>query len=115
MPPLPFESFHVYELRPGLPDQFVVSITSATYVSRLETQQITVVPLRDFRISYDHPLLVIVDPSTNPGVETIRPLAAYISAVQSLLSEALIPFSKGEVSEEVRKEMKLKLNGWLDL
>lgn len=115
MPPLPFESFHIYELKKGSPDQFVVSITSSNYVSSYDTKQLTVVPLREFRITYDHPLLVIVDPITNPDIELFRPLAAYISAVQSLPSSFIIPFSQGQVSEDVKKEMKRKLNGWLDL
>ncbi|TXF87688.1 hypothetical protein FUA23_17920 [Neolewinella aurantiaca] len=117
MPPLPFKSFHIYEARPksNLPDQFVISITSATYVSRQETSFLTVVPLREFQITYDHPLIVIVDPAANRDIELVRPLAAYVSSIQSIPSHLYIPHSQGEISEVVKKELKKKLNGWLDL
>lgn len=117
MPPLPFKSYHVYETIPGspLPDHFFISITSATYVSRQEIQQITVVPLRDSKITFEHPLFVVVDPKTNPEVEFVRPLSAHVGGVQTLPEHLFIPHSQGEVSERVKTELKQKLNKWLDL
>ena len=117
MPPIQFKSYHVYESVPNspLPDHFFISITSATYVSRQEIQQITVVPLRDSQTTYDHPLSVIVDPITNPEVEIIQTLSAYVGGIQTLPDHLFIPHSQGEVSERVKKELKRKLNGWLDL
>ena len=115
MIPLPFESFHVYELKPGAPDHFVISITSATYADRREHQFLTVVPLRDFSIRYDHPLLVIVDPLQNRDVDIPTEKAAYVGAVQSLPQHILFPQSRGEVSERVKQELRRKLSGYLDL
>lgn len=117
MPPLPFKSYHVYEAIPNapLPDLFFISITSATYVSRHEIQQITVVPLRVSQTTSNHPLTVIVDPATNPGVEIVRTMSAYIGGVQTLPERMFIPHSQGKVSENVIKELKQKLTGWLDL
>ena len=117
MPPLPFKSYHVYESIPNspLPDNFFISITSATYVSRQEIQQITVVPLRVSHSTYDHPLTVIVDPATNPDVEIVREMSAYIGGIQTLPERLFIPHSQGKVSEQVIKELKKKLNCWLDL
>ena len=113
MPQFQFESFHVYELIPGAPDHFVLSIISTHYVRQSEIEYVTIIPLRDSSISPQDPLRVKIDPRRNPDVNLPKPMYAFVDVVQSLPERIFIRHDYGKISESEIREIRQKLGGWL--